>query len=64
MPAKLIIAPEALDDLDEAYGWYERQQIELGESFLKEVHKNIRAVCKTPRMHAPIYRNYCRWLLG
>ena len=63
MAAKLIVAPEALEDIDEAYGWYERQRSGLGEAFLKEVDASIRAIRKTPRMHALIYENYRRRLL-
>ena len=33
MPAKLIVAPEAEQDLAEAYGWYESQR--------REGHMNI-----------------------
>ena len=37
MAAKLIVAPEAELDLCEAYVWYERQRIGLGEDFLSSV---------------------------
>jgi hypothetical protein len=30
MAAKFIIAPEAAQDIDEAYGWYECQRAGLG----------------------------------
>ena len=34
MAAKLIIVPEAAQDIEEAYSWYESQRIGLGEEFL------------------------------
>ncbi len=34
MAAKLIIAPEAEQDLGEAYAWYEYRRAGLGEEFL------------------------------
>lgn len=34
MDAELIIAPEAEQDIAEAYAWYESRQIALGEEFL------------------------------
>jgi hypothetical protein len=35
MAAELVIAPEVEYDLTEAYAWYERQQVGLGERFLR-----------------------------
>jgi hypothetical protein len=37
MAAELIIAPEAEQDLAEAYAWYEGRRIGLGEEFLSGV---------------------------
>jgi len=34
MAADLIVAPEAEQDLAEAYGWYEERRAGLGEEFL------------------------------
>jgi hypothetical protein len=39
MAAKLIIGPDADQNIDEAYGWYELQRAGLGEEFL-----NVRQV--------------------
>jgi hypothetical protein len=35
MTAELVIAPEAAQDIDEAYGWYEGRRAGLGEEFLR-----------------------------
>jgi hypothetical protein len=37
MAAELIVAPEAQQDLDEAYDWYEERQAGLPEVFLTRV---------------------------
>ena len=60
MAAKLIMAPEAEQDVDEAYAWYEKRRTGLGEEFLGCVDACIRAICRTPKMHAKIHENYRR----
>ena len=34
MTVELIIAPEAQQDIEEAYDWFEERRIGLGEDFL------------------------------
>jgi plasmid stabilization system protein ParE len=63
MAAKLVIAPEAHQDLDDAYAWYEKQRVGLGEQFLVRVDACLQAICRTPRMHAIIHENYRRGLV-
>jgi plasmid stabilization system protein ParE len=48
MPAELIIAPEAEQDLAEAYGWYEARRIGLGEEFVSSVEACIEAYFTPP----------------
>jgi hypothetical protein len=55
MAAKLIIAPEAEQDIAEAYGWYEERRTGLGEEFLDCVDACIHAIARLPEMHAPVY---------
>ena len=62
MAANLIVAPEAEQDLAEAYGWYEERRAGLGEEFLSCIDACIAAICRTPEMHAVIYENYRRAL--
>jgi hypothetical protein len=64
MVAKLIIAPEAEQDLSEAYAWYEGRRVGLGEEFLGCVDACIQAICRMPEMYAVIYENYRRGLIG
>jgi hypothetical protein len=34
MAVELVLAPEAEQDIYEAYGWYEKRRFGLGEEFL------------------------------
>jgi plasmid stabilization system protein ParE len=34
MGVELVVAPEAQQDIEEAYGWYEERRSGLGEDFL------------------------------
>jgi plasmid stabilization system protein ParE len=63
MPAELIVAPEAEQDLAEAYGWYEARRIGLGEEFVSSVDACIEAIRRTPEMHALVHENYRRGLM-
>ncbi|MBY0524985.1 MAG: type II toxin-antitoxin system RelE/ParE family toxin [Gemmataceae bacterium] len=63
MAAELIIAPEAEQDIDEAYAWYEGQRAGLGEDFLSRVDASIQAICRTPEMHQVVHEDYRRGLV-
>lgn len=63
MAAELIIAPEAEQDLAEAYAWYEARRVGLGEEFLTAVDACIQAIARTPLMHAIYHENYRRGLV-
>ena len=52
MDADLVLTPEARQDLDEAYDWYEARQTGTGENFLLRVDACISAILRTPEMHA------------
>ena len=64
MAARLFMAEEAEQDIDEAYGYYERQRAGLGEEFMGSVDACIQAICRTPDMHQFAYKQYRRALLG
>jgi plasmid stabilization system protein ParE len=63
MAADLILAPEALQDVDVAYAWYERQRVGLGEDFLGCVDACIEAICREPEMHERAHEDYRRALV-
>ncbi len=48
MVAELIVAPEAEQDVAEAYAWYEGRRTGLGEGFLSCVDACIEAIRRTP----------------
>ncbi|MBN2580109.1 MAG: type II toxin-antitoxin system RelE/ParE family toxin [Pirellulales bacterium] len=63
MAAKLLITPEAAQDIDEAYGWYESQRVGLGEEFLACVDARLQSICRMPDLQEIVYRNYRRGLI-
>jgi plasmid stabilization system protein ParE len=63
MAAKLVIAPETEEDLDEAYAWYERQRVGLGEDFLSRVDACIQGTLRIPESHQVVHENYRRALV-
>jgi len=63
MAAELIIAPEAEQDLAEAYAWYEGRRTGLGEDFLSSVDACIEAIRRMPEMHGLIHEDYRRGLV-
>ncbi len=54
MAAKLVLAPEAMADVEDAYNWYEAQRVGLGEDFLGRVEACLQAIVRAPEMHAVI----------
>ncbi|MGO9271221.1 MAG: type II toxin-antitoxin system RelE/ParE family toxin [Terriglobia bacterium] len=63
MGAELTIAPEAEQDVAEAYVWYEGRRAGLGEEFLSCVEACIEAICRTPDLYSIVYENYRRGLV-
>lgn len=63
MAARLVIAPEAAQDIDEAYGWYECRRTGLGEDFLSSVDACVQAILRDPEMHAKVHADYRRGLV-
>ncbi len=63
MGAKLVIAPEAEQDIDEAYAWYEDRRVGLGEEFLACLDACIETICRLPEIHATVHENYRRGLV-
>jgi plasmid stabilization system protein ParE len=63
MTVKLVIAPEAYQDLDEAYSWYEVHRSGLGEEFLGCVDAALQAICRMPELHPKVHEEYRRALV-
>jgi hypothetical protein len=62
MAAKLIISPEAEQDIGDAYCWYEDRRPGLGEEFLSCVDACIQRVCRVLELHAKAHEEYRRAL--
>ena len=60
MAADLILAPEAEQDIAEAYDWYEGRRPGLGEEFLSCVDACIAAIARMPEKHPLVHENYRR----
>ncbi len=63
MAAKLIMAPEAEQDVADAFGWYEGRRPGLGEEFLSCVDACIQAIRRAPEMHSVVHETYRRALV-
>ena len=59
MAAELIMAPEAEQDVAEAYGWYDRRRTGLGEDFLSCVDACIQGICRAPKARFRIQMLAC-----
>lgn len=63
MVADLVISPEAEQDVADAYAWYERQRVGLGEEFLSCVDACIQAIRRAPELSAVVHEDYRRALV-
>ena len=63
MTAKLIVAPEAQDDLAATYDWYEAQRVGLGEDFLACIDACFERIRRTPELYAVAFESYRRALV-
>jgi plasmid stabilization system protein ParE len=63
MTAELIIAPEAEQDVLQAYEWYEDRRRGLGDEFLDCVDACIQGICRMPELYAKVYEEFRRALL-
>jgi len=60
MTHELIIAPEAQQDMIDAYGWYEARRHGLGEEFLSCVDACIQTIRRHPERFAKFHQDYRR----
>lgn len=45
----IILQEEAIQDMQDAYDWYEEQLLNLGEEFLEEVYKIFEKIKRNPQ---------------
>ena len=56
MKYKVIVRPEAEDDLKATFSWYEDKRIGLGYDFLLQVDAGINFIYRNPEIHStPIF---------
>jgi plasmid stabilization system protein ParE len=63
MAAELITAPEAQQDVEDAYTWYEDRRPGLGEEFFDCVDACIQGICRLPELYAKVHEEYRRALV-
>jgi len=56
----LILLPEAESDVAQGYIWYERQELGLGEEFLRCVDACIQLIRRNPEIYQVVYESYRR----
>lgn len=63
MKYKVIIRPEAEDDLKEAFSWYEDKRTGLGHNFLLHVDAGIKLIHRNPEIHPMEYKGTRKHLI-
>ena len=63
MKYKLVIRDRAYSEIEEAYDWYEFQQQDLGELFLKEFIEYSDLIISSPESFHKKYRDFRELLL-
>lgn len=63
MSARLVIGPQAEQDLQSAIEWYNGQKPGLGIDFLDEVRVCINGIREHPEFHSPIHKKFRRALV-
>ena len=54
MTRRLVLQPEAEEDIRSARRWYDRQSPGLGSEFLRAVEVNLARVERTPELYAAV----------
>ncbi len=60
MAAELVLAPEAVNDIESAYAWYETRRAGLGEHFHSVVEAAFEGIRRKPGMHTAVHKGYSR----
>jgi len=63
MEYRVIIRPEAEDDLKEAFSWYEDRRKGLGYNFLLQVEAGLRFIERNPVIRPPEYKGTRKYLI-
>jgi plasmid stabilization system protein ParE len=63
MNYRLIIRPEAEFDLEDAFAWYESQDVGLGSEFVRAIDNSISTIGRNPLAYRLIYQQARRVLV-
>lgn len=63
MKYRVIVRPEAEDDLKEAYSWYEDKRTGLGYDFLLQVDAGLNFIVRNPTIHSLEYKGTGKHLI-
>jgi plasmid stabilization system protein ParE len=63
MRYKVIVRPEAEDDLKEAFSWYEDKRKGLGYDFLLQVDAGINFINRYPEIHPIEYKGTRKYVI-
>ena len=63
MKYRVIVSPEAENDLKEAFSWYEDNRTGLGYDFLLQVDAGINFINRNPEIHPIEYRGTRKHLI-
>ena len=58
--ARLVLTPEADQDIEEAYWWYENQRLGLGEEFFRSREAALDIIRNLLELRARVNRKYRR----
>ncbi|MEL4895255.1 hypothetical protein [Crocosphaera sp. Alani8] len=53
----LVFRPEIREELDEAYNWYEKQKVGLGDEFIDCIDDLLDRICLIPQSYPTVYRD-------
>ncbi|MEK9149174.1 MAG: type II toxin-antitoxin system RelE/ParE family toxin [Candidatus Desantisbacteria bacterium] len=63
MRDRVVIGPEAENDLKEAFSWYEDKRQGLGYDFLLQVDAGLRFIERNPKIFPPEYKGTRKYLV-
>jgi plasmid stabilization system protein ParE len=63
MKYNIKVLSEAIHDIDEAFLWYELNQVGLGDKFISSIEKSFEAISINPSGYIKIYQEIRRILL-
>jgi toxin ParE1/3/4 len=59
----IIVRPEAEEDINDAFLWYESQSIGLGTEFIRSIDASFSSIIRNPSMYAKIHHTIRRALV-